>query len=51
MTKLENANEFINTNRVDKEEMPVFHVAPPYGWMNDPNGFSVYKDKVHLFYQ
>lgn len=28
-----------------------YHLAPPVGWMNDPNGFSYYKDKYHLFYQ
>lgn len=44
-------NEFVEINRVNQEELPLFHVAPPCGWMNDPNGFSVYKDKIHLFYQ
>lgn len=28
-----------------------YHVAPPVGWMNDPNGFSYYKGEYHLFYQ
>lgn len=28
-----------------------FHVSSPIGWINDPNGFSVYGDKVHLFFQ
>lgn len=51
MNNLEKANEYIRLNRVEKEERPVFHVSPPRGWMNDPNGFSVYQDKVHLFYQ
>ncbi|CAK1595751.1 unnamed protein product [Parnassius mnemosyne] len=30
---------------------PHYHVAPPVGWMNDPNGFSYYKGEYHLFYQ
>lgn len=51
MDKLNMANEYIRVNRVTKEELPVFHVAPLSGWMNDPNGFSVYQGKVHLFYQ
>ena len=51
MDKLRKANEYIKQNCVSKKELPVFHVAPPCGWMNDPNGFSVYQEKIHLFYQ
>ena len=32
-------------------ERPAFHAAPTIGWMNDPNGFSLYKGEYHLFYQ
>ena len=28
-----------------------YHVMPPSGWMNDPNGFIQYKGTYHLFYQ
>ena len=28
-----------------------FHMMPPTGWMNDPNGFSYFNGKWHLFYQ
>ncbi|XP_053607691.1 uncharacterized protein LOC128673692 [Plodia interpunctella] len=28
-----------------------YHVMPPVGWMNDPNGFSYYKGEFHIFYQ
>lgn len=28
-----------------------FHVSPPFGWINDPNGFSWYKSEYHLFFQ
>ena len=33
------------------EDRPLFHLTPPIGWMNDPNGFCWYKDQFHLFYQ
>lgn len=51
MSMLNEANSYIEQNKKNLEERPVFHVAPPIGWMNDPNGFSQYKGKVHLFYQ
>lgn len=28
-----------------------YHVMPEIGWCNDPNGFTWYDGKVHLFYQ
>lgn len=28
-----------------------FHLMPPTGWMNDPNGLCWYKGKYHVFYQ
>ena len=36
---------------VKKTTKPLFHVTAPTGWINDPNGFSVYDGKIHLFYQ
>ena len=51
MDKLNKVNTYIRENRIPKDELPVFHVTPPCGWMNDPNGFSVYQGKTHLFYQ
>ena len=36
---------------VTDAERPCFHLTPLVGWMNDPNGFSYYKGKYHLFYQ
>ena len=45
------SREYETQNEIDKNERPLFHVTPPVGWMNDPNGFSVYNGKVHLFYQ
>lgn len=51
MSPLEKANHYQDENRIDQEEKPVFHVTPPIGWMNDPNGFSVFQNKIHLFFQ
>ena len=36
---------------VPEEELPCFHVTGGIGWINDPNGFSLYKGEYHLFYQ
>ncbi len=32
-------------------ERPDFHLSTRVGWMNDPNGFSFYNGKYHMFYQ
>lgn len=36
---------------IGAELRPWFHLTPRAGWMNDPNGFSHYQGKYHLFYQ
>ena len=36
---------------VPKVERGKFHVTGAIGWINDPNGFSVYKGEYHLFFQ
>lgn len=40
--------QYEQMNQMPEGEKPVFHVSAPAGWINDPNGFSVYKGKVHL---
>lgn len=37
--------------KIEKEERPAFHMCPPIGWMNDPNGFSIFEGVCHLFFQ
>lgn len=45
--KYEEASEKL----IPPEERPDFHLAVRTGWMNDPNGFSYYNGKYHMFYQ
>ncbi|MBR6209282.1 MAG: glycoside hydrolase family 32 protein [Oscillospiraceae bacterium] len=40
-----------NMPAADDERLPCYHVTGGVGWINDPNGFSVYKGEYHLFYQ
>lgn len=53
MTLLQDANTHIAKykNTVDETYRNKFHLMPPIGWMNDPNGFIYYKGNYHLFYQ
>lgn len=30
---------------------PIFHLAPPAGWMNDPNGLIYFNGRYHVFFQ
>ena len=39
------SRKYETQNEIDKNERPLFHVTPPVGWMNDPNGFIYYKGK------
>lgn len=36
---------------IAKDARPDFHLSVRVGWMNDPNGFSYYNGKYHMFYQ
>ncbi len=51
--KLEKAREYEikKEKMIPDEQRPLFHLTPRCGWMNDPNGFSVYNGEYHMFYQ
>ena len=51
--KLKQAIDYIKCNEttVDSTYRQKYHIMPKIGWMNDPNGFSYYKEEYHLFYQ
>lgn len=51
MLKKARAYEAEKAAQTDKNTRPLFHISAPSGWINDPNGFSVYDGKIHLFYQ
>ena len=50
MDKITKARQYEQEQRTDAGK-PSFHVTPPVGWVNDPNGFSCYNGEYHLFYQ
>ncbi len=52
-SKLQKARDFENKYfpHLSPDDQPLFHVTGGLGWINDPNGFSVYKNEYHLFYQ
>lgn len=41
----------LNTQRKQDSFYPSFHIAPPYGLLNDPNGLSYFNGEHHIFYQ
>ena len=38
-------------SQIKESDLPRFHVTGGIGWINDPNGFSLYKGEYHLFFQ
>lgn len=48
---MKNADNYIASQTVDCRYKPLYHLAAPCGWINDPNGFCYYQGAYHLFYQ
>ncbi len=53
MNSLQNANDYILKfkSKVNPEYRLKYHMSPPVGWMNDPNGLIRFGGKYHLYYQ
>lgn len=53
MNELEKANAYISRakNSVNSKCRLKYHLMPPVGWMNDPNGLIYFNGKYHLYYQ
>lgn len=49
--KLQKAREYELEKQVEKDQKPLFHITSQVGWINDPNGFSVFENEYHMFFQ
>ncbi|MFT6909263.1 MAG: beta-fructofuranosidase [Oleiphilaceae bacterium] len=50
---LNQADNIILNSKIDNSDhlRPTFHISPPKGLLNDPNGFIEYDGQYHLFFQ
>ncbi|MEI0516789.1 glycoside hydrolase family 32 protein [Brachyspira murdochii] len=47
---IQKENEYLKKNIKDKWRLN-FHIMPPVGWLNDPNGLSYFKGIYNIFFQ
>lgn len=45
------ADSFIASAKKEERFLPAYHLTPPIGWINDPNGFCCFKGQYHVFCQ
>lgn len=51
LAKIQQAEKKARAQRAGDKFRQKWHLMPPSGWMNDPNGLCYFKGKYHVFYQ
>lgn len=53
MLRIEEINNYINIEKkkINNKYRLKYHMMPPVGWMNDPNGLVYFNNAFHLYYQ
>ncbi|MGX4598785.1 glycoside hydrolase family 32 protein [Faecalimicrobium sp. JNUCC 81] len=51
-SKLIDMRKGLEKDKVNNDEFRLkYHLMPPIGWLNDPNGLCQFKGEYHIFYQ